>query len=272
MTTKLTGYYTDALDNGSGRFRLVMEISGLVTCAAILDEVVCGIELFSVEDDWETALADMKRSSKLLQKQYEEVTCFHHPGQVLVIPVKQFDTVAAADYLSLVFGEHYQHDVRHDVLAKKGQVTAYLLDKTIHDALGKHFVLYKPRHVYTALLDSLLTREQLPSYLIHLQVYEDRFILVLLKEGNLQLVRTFQYKSAVDIQYFLISTLQQFPVVHTHASLEISGRIEEGFLDMTRLKKLFSEVTYLQAPQQPITAQLSDRPGHYFTPLFNMAI
>lgn len=274
MTKKITGYYSDASVAPTGNTRLVLEIGpGEIACVSVHENAPCALEWFETEGEWETIFRQLAAASDIMGRTYNEVVCYYGSEEALVIPVKKFDTVAAEDYLALVFGERYHQDVKHDVLVKKGQVTAYHIDKELHDLLGRQYVLYKPRHVYTGILDDLLTRPQLPGYLVHMQAYRNMCVLLLIREGQLQLVRSIHYTTPEDILYYLTSLIQQFPVLKSHAHLEISGRLPEGFLDMYRLRKLFMEVSYqLPSAKTESFAKILPHPPHYFASLLNLAV
>lgn len=275
MVTKQVGYYAAAPEEISGQATLAMEIAGNeFACVVASDEAVIAFELFSVEGTWDAIITELREASTILPLQYAEVSCYYHSEEAMVIPVRKFDTVSAADYLSLVFGERYRHDLKHDVLKKKQQVTAYLVEKTLHDAVTKHYPLYQPRHVYTAVLNDLLTRESLTGQQVYLRVYKDQLIIAVLKEGQLQLIRSAYYKTAEDILYYIISVLQQFPSTRANTQLELSGSVAEGFLDGVRLGQLFGEIRY-QLPEEGKVAfqsELTAYPAHYFTPFLNLVL
>ncbi|NCI46301.1 DUF3822 family protein [Sediminibacterium soli] len=275
MIKKLAGYYNEPAMEASQDARLLLEFCpSEVACVCTENGALSGLELFSTEEEWEKTFGELLAGSRILNRNYREVTCYYLSEEALVVPAQKFDPAAAADYLALVFGERYHHDTMHDALANGEQVTAYHIDRNLHDLVGRQYVLYKPRHVYSGILNKLLARTDLPAHLLHLQVYRDVCVLSLIRDGRLLLIRHFSYRTAEDILYYLISVLQQFPVPKNSAYLEITGRMEEGFLNATRLGKLFGEISCQVPATDPgsLLAGLTEYPSYYFTPLINLAI
>jgi hypothetical protein len=276
MIKKTIGYYSDTLDAEPGTGKLVLEIGDNEVACMVKSrsgEPLDGFELFAIESHdkgWENTLSEIQSSSRLLSKTYQETACYYNCEEAMIIPAEKFTTAAAEDYLALVYGEKYNCDTKHDML-KDRIVNSYRVQRSMHDLLGRHFVLYKPHHSFSGILDDVLSRENLPSYLVKLQVYSKHAILCLVKEGQLQLIRFFHCKSPEDILYYLTSLLQQFPVTRKGAVLELSGMLPKEHHSFSRL---FGEVNYDEILQQnsAMAEALTAYPAYYFTPFFKLAV
>jgi hypothetical protein len=276
MVKKIIGYYSDTLDAEPGTARLILEIGDNEVACMVKGrsgEPLDGFELFAIESHekgWENILSEIQAASRLLSKAYQETACYYNSEEAMIIPAEKFNTVAAEDYLALVYGEKYNYDTKHDML-KDSIVNSYRVQRAMHDLLGRHFVLYKPRHSFSGILDDVLSRENPPAYLVKLQVYSKHAILCLVKEGQLQLIRFFHCQSSEDILYYLTSLLQQFPVIRTGAVLELSGMLPKDHHSFTRL---FGEVNYDEPLQQnsAMAEALTDFPAYYFTPFLKLAV
>jgi hypothetical protein len=276
MVKKIIGYYSDTLDAEPGSGKLVLEISdNEVSCMVKnkSDEPLDGFELFVIESQdagWENILSAIQSSSRLLNKTYRETACYYNCEEAMIIPAEKFNIAAAEDYLALVFGEKYNCDTKYDQL-KNGIVNSFRIHRSMHDLLGRHFVLYTPHHSFSGILNDVLSRGNLPAYLVKLQVYSKHVILCLVKDHKLQLIRFFHCQSAEDILYYLTSLLQQFPVTRTSAVLELSGMLPK---DHHSFSRLFGEVNYDEslAYNSAMAEALTDYPSYYFTPFVKLAV
>ncbi len=277
MSQKIIGYYSDTLDAVPGPGKLVLEI-GEHEVACIVPTgtgEISGFELFSIGSegkDWDDLLSELQASSRLLNKHYRETTCYYNCEEAMVIPADKFNTAAAEAYLSLAYGEKYRHDIRHDVVGKEKElVNAYRIQRAMHDLIGRHFVLYQPHHSFSVLLNDVLSRYYLPGYFVKLQVYSKHAIICLVKDGKLQLIRSFQYRLQEDLLYYLASIVQQFPVTKANAYLELSGMLPK---DHSLFAKLFGEINYEEMPltDSAMMEALSDHPSYYFTPFFKLIV
>ncbi len=278
MTRKTIGYYSNTNNSGDPA-RLILEISERqIACMVKGQEAqqLHAFELFEIEkqnNGWKEVFAALREESQILNRNYRETSCYYNCEEALIIPAEKFNTGAAEDFLSLVYGEKPQHDVKHDTLVQNEMVNAYRIPKLMHDLVGANFVLYKPHHSYSSLLDDILARPELPAEFIKLQLYSHHFILAFVKGGKLQLVRSFPYQSAEDILYYLVSIIQQFGVSATESHLEISGMLDADMISQRQLQKMFGHISFdtVSGDDAFITA-VSLYPAYYFTPFYKLAV
>ena len=227
-----------------------------------------GLELFALEKgspDWSDVFYEVTAASQILGRTYRDTHCYYNFEEAIIIPQQKFSVASAENYLALVYGESNRHDFRYDTLLSPGHiVNAYRIRKSIHELLGRLFILYKPHHSYSKMLDDILTRDQLEGHFVKIQFYTSHIILAFVKDKQLQLVQSFQYQTTDDILYYLSSIIQQFGI-HKQSQLEISGMFDTDSILYQQLGKLFGLISF-------DTIQPDGLFAHYLTPFYKLAV
>ena len=278
MTRKIIGYYNDAQDS-SDSDQLILEIgSGQVACIqkGAASHQVEGIELFALEKethDWSDIFYEVMSASKILGRNYRDVHCYYNFEEAIIIPEEKFSVTAAEDYLALVYGESIRHDIKYDTLLSPGYINAYRIRKSIHELVGRHFILYKPHHSYSPILDDILTRDQLDANFVKIQFYSNHIILAFVKDKQLQLIQSFRYETTDDVLYYLLRITQQFAIKKDQSTLEISGIFDTGSALYPQLSKLFGQISFDNIQADGLfPSALGDHPAHNFTPLYKLVV
>lgn len=279
MARKIFGYYNDAQDTTQPG-KLILEISNdHVACLVkgTQSQQVEGFEMFDLEkaagDDWSDIFYEVKSGSRLLNGSYRDTECYYNFEEALIMPEQTFSATAAEDYLSLIYGESTRHEIKSDPLfAGSHMVNAFRIRKSIHELVGRHFVLYKPHHTYSNILDDILTRDQLDDHFVKIQFYSNHIILAVVKHKQLQLIQSFQYNIAEDVQYHLVNSIQQFALNTAHSHLEISGMFQPGAALHKQLQSLFGLITFDGIKSDGVFKSVSDYPSHFFTPFYKLVV
>ena len=278
MTRKIIGYY-NGVRNESATDQLILEIGSQQVCCILKaagSQQVEGFEVFSIDKnsgDWSDIFYELQSASQILGRQYRDTHCYYNFEESLIIPVEKFNTAAAEDYLSLVFGESNFHDNKQDTLLSGDMVNAYRIRKSVHELMGRHFVLYKPHHSCSKLLDDLGRREQMPAAFVKIQFYSNHFLFLFVKEKKLQLLRAFSYQSDDDILYHVLNVTQQFGINKKDSQLEISGVFDTTSVLHQQFGKLFSQISFDNIPSDTeLASALAAYPAHYFTPFYKLAV
>lgn len=279
MARKIIGYYNDAQDRADPG-QLILEISHAQIACLVKgthSQLIEGFEVFALEKetgDWSDIFYEVRSGSEILNKPYRETHCYYNCKEALIIPEQKFSVTAAEDYLSLVYGESSLHDTKYDTLLSDAHiVNAYRIKRSMHELIGRHFVLYKPHHSYSRILDDILTRDQLEDQFVKIQFYSSHIILAFVKNKQLQLIQSFQYQVTEDILYYLLSIIQQFGISTTGSQLEINGIFERDSVLYQQFTKLFGHISFdTLPPDASFSAALAHYPDHYFAPFYKLAV
>lgn len=281
MIQKLVSYYTDT-NNAStaGAGRLYFEIGNRELALLVKgsdSQQIDSFELFRIEkdtNDLPDIFFELKNLSHILEQTYTDTHCYFNFPEAVIIPENKFSISAAEDFLALLFGESSRDDIKHDVIhASEKMVNAYRIKKTLHEWVGRQFILYHPHHTYTQILSGLLSNEIPANPYIKLQVYADHMIAAVTKDGRLQLIQSFSYHVDEDILYHIMNICKQFNINKEAAKLEMSGRIKEDSVLFQQLTALFSEISVETIDSSAAAAFTHlDYPLHFFTPFYKLTV
>ncbi len=280
MARKITGYYNEAADTAlADADQLVIGIS--------CNEIVClvkgagsqeidGFELFKLEkgsSDWSDVFYEVRAASQLLSRAYHDTHCYYNFEEAVIIPGQRFTATAAEDYLSLIYGESDRHEVKFDPIGSDEQmVNAYRIRKSINELMGRHFLLYKPHHAYSRLLEDVLTRTETADHFIKVQFYSNHIIAAVMKQNQLQIIQSFNFETKDDVLYHLSNINRQFELNALHSHLEISGMFESGSSLHKQLQSLFGLITFESIEPDGVFKTATGYPAHYFTPFYKLVV
>jgi hypothetical protein len=281
MVHKLIGFYGDRPEyTPKATDQLALEIGS--------DQIVCmvkntatseidAIELFQIDQtkvDWSDIFFEIKQNSKILGPSYADCSVFYNFEEAIVLPLSKMSATAAEDYLSLIYGEDERTNTKFDSInTSLPTVTIYRVKKSLTELLNRNFLLFKTQHSYTHILNDLLNRDHLPAVFLKLIVYQSHFVVVLLKDADLQLIQAYRFTSSDDILYFTISIANQSGVSPLQAQLELSGLVDFHTDLLEQLKKSFGIVSFdLVANQEAIIARPSNYSPYFLTPFYKLMV
>ena len=280
MARKIVGYYNkpeNAVISEADQLYIeigINELACLVKSAA--SQEIIGFEVFQLDkgnNDWTDIFYEVRNASQLLNGTYKDTHCQYNFEEAVIIPEPKFTLTSAEDYLSLIYGETNRHDIKYDsILPGNHMVNAYRIRKSINELMSRHFVLYKPRHVYSGILDDLLTRIELADHFIKVQFYSTHIVVAVVKHKQLQLIQSFPYALAEDILYHLLNISQQFELDNTVSNLEISGMFEPGSLLHQQLQPLFGLITFETVETTGVCKSVTGFAAHWFTPFYKLVV
>jgi hypothetical protein len=277
MARKINGYYNESAMAGiTDADQLIIAISKyeivcLVKSAA--SGAVEGFEIFSLEKssrDWNDVFYEVRATSQILNRQYKDTHCYYNFEEAVIIPEQQFTATAAEDFLDLLFGEDGRQDIKHDMIASSSMVNAYRIKRSVHELVSRHFLLYKPHHVYSGLVEEVLSREELPAHFIKAQFYTNHIIVMVVKDRQFQLIQSFDHTVPEDIVYYLGNLTQQFAFDHS-SHIEISGMFDKNSSLHQQLVPFFGNISFDEM-QHPGIARHANHPAHYFTPFYKLIV
>ncbi len=278
MAKKIVGFYCE--DNATADKQLVAEI-GRHQFACMIKHAETGevnaFELFQLDEtpqQWNDVFYEIRQYSTILQQFCSSIRLFYNVEEAMLMPGEQKNIVAAEDHLSLLYGESEWHELKYDKVGVKDQfLNAYRIQRTIHELAGRYFPSHEVHHVYSPLLEDLLTRHWQDSQFLKLQFYSHHMILLLVKDQQLQLIQSFEYQTSEDVLYHILNALQQFGLAPSSIPVEISGFFDRDGELHKQFVQLFQEVHFDEMVAGDILQKIGEAgyPAHYFTPFFKLA-
>lgn len=258
--------------------QLQVEIGSLYVACSIIDQhSIYGFEFFELDNDineWSDVFFEIKNESLLLDKYSGNVHLCYNFRDALIIPTEKTNSAAAADFLSMVYGESNRHEHKHEKLADpKKMVNCYRIKKTILDQAVRHFHLFQGQHIYTKILNKLFARIDLPDFLLYIQVYPQSFIAVLMINGELHLIQSYSLETSADLCFYTLTMLKEYHINTQDVTIEISGFIEPNGELHQQLQQLFPKQSFNNLPESALIPEMRESyHSHYFTPFFNPSL
>ena len=100
--------------------------------------------------------------------------------------------------------------------------------------------------------------------------FGSNYFRVLVKSGGqIKLIQTYQYKTPLDVVYFLLKICYEFNLDQTEVHLILSGLLEKNSSLYHELQNYFLHVHFVHAPGFRLPEE--EYPQHFFTSLYNLA-
>lgn len=279
MARKKAGFYSDEQISGSSH-QLIVELDEqemMCMTKSLESGLVVAFELFSLDkdetEDWNDIFYEIKTASKLFNNSYKQVTCYFNTAEAILVPEKLLTATSAEDYLNLMFGENSRMEVKYEKLVStKVFINAYRIRKSLSELLSRQFIIFQTAHVYTSLLNDVLSRPRIEDQFIKLQFYTHHFIVGVWKGERLQLVQTYAYITAEDALYYLLRLTQQFGLDTAFTFVELSGMLDLNTDLHKQLQSLFPNLKIDTITASGIFVEiLKEYPSHYFTPFYKLS-
>jgi hypothetical protein len=249
--------------------RLVAEIgNSYVVLVAGGGGKISGLEYYTTEDDLEETMNDISHQSSLLKKNYSETKLFYHLPETVLVPVGQFNTSVASEFVDLAFGSKASSRVNvENINIAPGIVNVYRSNENWQEIIGRHFRAVTKRHLFSKLVEQAIAgSEQLRAIF-----YKDSFILVAVKNKQLKFIRSFEFCSDADVLYHILNVCKQVDIDAVTATLQICGFIGKDSSTFQVLRKYLGTIKTDNASYDALPAEQQEQyPHHYFTSFINL--
>jgi hypothetical protein len=281
MVHKLTGLYSDKKGYiPKNTDHLGLEIGKDQVVLLVKDSIsnkIEAIEIFELENlnsDWSDIFFEVKQQSQFLGFNFSSTNVYYNFEEALMMPLGKLSATASEEYLNLIYGNADKSLIKYDLFQGSTPfVTVYRIKQAVLDLLNRNFLLFTAQHLYTNILNDVMSRQNLPSIFLKLIIHCHHAILVFVKDGQLQLIQNFQYQSQDDLLYYSINVVQQSGLSALETQLEISGLIDLLPYFEDQLKQSFGIITYDHVPLDSIPAAgFSEYKAYHFTPFYKLMV
>ncbi len=205
----------------------------------------------------------------LLQKQFKKTDITWAFPESILVPNEWMNTAIAGEMIDLVYGDLNKGDVRSDFMFRYDLHNVYRIPQPVSDVFSKYFLFASQTHQYS-LLPELHHHEGDHLYVIF---YNNSLTVMLHKEGKLQVIQNFHYKSPEDAGYHLLNVCSSFDVPADRVVLQLSGMTDLNSPLYAALYKYFLTIQFETLPANVLYNEaIKNYPEHFFSHLFEMAI
>jgi len=198
---------------------------------------------------------------------------YNYPESNLV-PEKYFGSDIARPVTDLVYGNVNQDLILDEKIPWFEFHNVYRVPAPVHFLLQEKFSSARYWHFYSLQLKcfKMFTAREEPAF-IKAFIYPDKMIVMVSKNGQLQLIQHFAYLDYKDVLYHLLNCCQQLGLSPSTLSLELAGMVERKSALFEDLEMYFMNVRFDHMEDSiKITDELLQYPHHFFSSLLKMTI
>ena len=168
------------------------------------------------------------RENEGLQENFDEIIVIYATNLYALVPTSLFDETKASDYLKLNSKILANDFVAYDTLENSDLTIVYIPYININNYLFERFGLFKYFHSTTLLLNYILNVEKhAKKPKVYLNVMDNLFDIIVMKNGGLLLCNTYEYKTPEDFIYYILFCLEQLKLNPDSIEFIISGNINQ---------------------------------------------
>ena len=259
---------------------LVIEVAANHFAGMVVKENKQSIEAFElfnfakeVEISLEDILQEVFSKSSIVKPHYAGIHIHINDEYCVPVPVRLFDEDLSVDYLNAVVGEYYNSDVFTEYLTvMPGIVNVFRISKTNRQLLDQKFHGAVYHHSNTTLIKRMMSNTSDTHIdVIALQFYNTFFKACVMKEGEFNLIQSFEYETPEDVLYHLLN-IQQRLELQSSVVLQVSGLINTEFQIYREIIKFFKNIVFDDFVSASIPSGNANTPAFYFSPFLNLAV
>ncbi len=214
------------------------------------------------------ALKQLAAGERILQETFRNITIVYAYPEALLVPSDFVTDHNKKDMLELVHGDVNDAFTRSDFLYRHHTHNIYTVPRQVDAVVSYLFSAPVSTHLYS-LLPDMFRQEGNNLYCIF---SISSFTVMLSKNGKLQVIQTFRYKTPEDVAYFLLHLCEGFEADVNETTVHLYGMIDSSSSLYTEIYKYFLLVQFGALPAGfRYPEGISDYPAHYFSHLFAAA-
>ena len=203
----------------------------------------------------------------LLQK-FNKVFVIYGYAQAVLVPHRFFTGNDNKAMLDLVFGDSRESVISTDFMYQHSIHNVYSVPAIIHSVMLRYFASATFTHLFS-LLPQVINGGGTHLYCIF---NEGQLTLLLQKEGKLQAMQNYSYKTPDDAAYQLLNLCRSFETDINSTTVHLSGMIDAASSLYAELYKYFGNLFFEALPEEfEYPEKINKYPSHYFSHLFAIA-
>jgi hypothetical protein len=264
-----------AIENVGSNARLLIEVGQQAISFLVIDNGNECVALYSHHytpgSSMEKAgdvLKQLVADENILQEDFKSTTVIYSHPQSVMVPSDLLQETQKKEMLELVHGDISDAFIRTDFLFRQYTHNIYPVPKQVDAVVSYLFSSPVSTHLYSLLPDMF----QSPGNHLHCIFSPASFTAMLVKEGKLQAIQTFSFKTPEDVAYYLLQICEAFETDINETLLHLNGMIDKSSNLYIELYKYFLNVEFASLPSQySYPEEINNYPAHYFSHLFAAA-
>jgi hypothetical protein len=185
------------------------------------------------------------KQEELLQIKFSKVTVYHFNRLITQVPAPLFNKDKMADYLKYSIKVLEDDFIAFDEIEKSDIINVYIPFVNINNYLLDKYGSFIYKHASTPLIEKLLhTHKNLEGDNYFVNVTNEEFELVVLKNKNLEFYNCFRFRTKEDFIYYILFTAEQLNSNPEDLKLTLLGDIEKESALYTILYQYIRNVAF----------------------------
>lgn len=204
----------------------------------------------------------------VLQEPFEKINIIYAYPQSMLVPYQYMKHELKKDMLEMVYGDAQDVVIKTDYMYRHQLYNLYAVPKQIDSTIAYLLSADNSQHRYSLLPDILKNNGNNLCCIFN----SSYFTLMLQKEGKLQAIQTFTFKTPEDAAYYLLQLCESFDIKPAEINLHLNGMIDATSSLYNEVSKYFLNIQFGSLPDNyTYPAAMQEHPAHFFSHLFAMA-
>lgn len=206
-------------------------------------------------------------SAAIKEKVSGKISVAYNFNESMLVPEKFFNTQLSDEMLFLQFGDNQDYVLGTNHMKALSIYNLYRVPLRVHAMLKEAFPNARDFHSTT-----IQASKKMDGDVISCIVFYETIKVLLYKEGALQFVQQFNYKTPEDAVYHLLNSCQQHDMHQEKIKLRLSGMIVKDSFLFESLYNYFLDID-VEEPSGEYTASsgISELPSHFLNHLTELA-
>lgn len=217
------------------------------------------------ETDYQLDLEGILEAERLIGSVFKKIVIIWSFPESILVPPEYMNRELSAGMMDLVFGDLETTNCRTDFLIPHNLHNLYRVPALTANSFDRWFPAAGQIHQFSLLADFVHKEGN------HLQVifYATSLTAMLSRDGNILMIRNFNYHVPVDAAWILLNCCERFNTLPDETLLHVSGMIDTSSGLYAELYKYFLHVKLDLLPANAeYFSGVSSLPEHYFSYLF----
>ncbi|MBS1660880.1 MAG: DUF3822 family protein [Bacteroidetes bacterium] len=236
------------------------------------------VKYFQLEPSKEHSLTDTLReiveADELLKRPVKETLLVYNFPESSLIPEPVFTMDTNREIIDTLHGNLQKGLILTEKIPWWELFNVYRISPDLHQLLQHSFTAGKYWHYYSLLLKSYKMFDSTDKRdCMKVIFYADKMVALVIREGKVHLVQTFQYQDSKDVAYHLLNCCHQLGISQEEVRLLVGGLIDRQSALSTELHKYFLQIHFEDIDESiKVTDELKELPLHYFSSILKMAV
>ncbi len=205
----------------------------------------------NTEQTVETFFEEVVSGDKWLQGTFKSVSAAFSASKNTLIPSALFQEERIEDYLSINMGSQHSNSLLYNRLIKSEIINCFSLNKDIYNVISKQYPGVKLLHQASIQIEAA-AHQQLKKPAAFLQFNRKSIDIVAVKDEQIQLMNSFDYKTSEDVIYYLLYVMEQLEFSQNDTTVLLMGNIQK---ESNVYKLLYNYINTLSLAEWPTAVQ-----------------